>query len=198
LPHGPRKALFELALAGLGRAGGAEAVALLERALQSPDSDVRTWAVVSLGRCQSDARKAPLLRALEDAWPVVVRDAATALLREGLDCSRELGPRYREQLQLQVDIARGEWEAVGQVGAAALPALFRASRSTSAVVAEEASTALRQLLASYVPQLPPERAARLSRRSIARAMPASVRRQARRARRALGAVRVWWRARSPR
>jgi hypothetical protein len=153
MPHRPRKDLLEVALAGLGRAGGAEAVVLLQRALASPDCDVRTWATAALGQCASETRKAALLGALDDPWPTVVREAADALLREGLDCSRELGTRFREQLQLHADVVRRNWEVVRLAGPAALPALFRAGKSENEDVRSEARALLRQLLGPYVPGL---------------------------------------------
>jgi hypothetical protein len=82
-----------------------------------------------------------------------VREAATALLRQRIDCSRELGPRYGDILQAHVDIIDGRWDAVGQVGPEALPALFRAARSGAYVLAQGARTLLRQMLPPLVPTL---------------------------------------------
>src|SRR2546423_9488078 len=122
LPHQPRKALLAQALAGLGRSDRAEAVTLLRRALMSPDPDVRTWAVAVLGRVRAaETVKPELLAALEDPEPAVVREAADALLRRGLDCGRELGARYRDQLSVYAALTRYDWDAVERVGPVALP-----------------------------------------------------------------------------
>jgi hypothetical protein len=130
LPHRPRKTLLEVALRGLGRAGGAGSVAPLRRALTSPDSDVRTWAVAALGRLDPPLpQKTDLLVALADRSATVVREAADALLRARVDCSHELGPRYRELIQAHADAVRQHWDAVARVGPAALPVLFRAAES---------------------------------------------------------------------
>jgi hypothetical protein len=154
LPHRPRKHLLELALPGLGRAGAAGALAPLRRAMQSKDADVRTWAATALGGVvPAAAAKADLLAALEDRFASVVREAADALLRAGLDCSRELGPRYRERLQIEADIARQDWDAVAKAGPAALPALFRAAAGDYHDVRTGAKRLLRGALAPFVPRL---------------------------------------------
>ncbi|HXJ77994.1 MAG TPA: hypothetical protein VMS64_04845 [Candidatus Methylomirabilis sp.] len=150
LPHRPRKVLLETALPGLGCTGEGEALAVLRRALTSLDHDVRTWAAAGLGR-NAVAAKATLLAALDDPWPTVVREAADALLRENVDCSRELGPRFRQQLQAHADVVRRNWEAVGQAGSDALPALFRGGKSEYHDVRHEAKQALREVLGRYLP-----------------------------------------------
>jgi HEAT repeat protein len=156
LPHRPRKSLLELALPGLGGCGGAEVVAPLHRALASPDADVRTWAAVALGRVvPAEAGKGDLLAALEDRSPAVVREAADALLRERVDCSRELGARYRDVLQANADIARQNWDAVARAGPAALPALFKAAESEVHDVREGARTLLRTMLLPFLREVRP-------------------------------------------
>jgi hypothetical protein len=162
LPHRPRKELLGLAVGGLGRAGGPEAVALLRRVLASPDPDVREWAVAALGRCETASVKAALLAALDDPAPGVVREAADALLRSSVDCARELGSRYREQLQLHADLARGRWDTVRAAGSAALPALFRGAKSDHRDTRREAKSLLRELVAPYVPQLDSDQRADLT------------------------------------
>jgi hypothetical protein len=109
--------------------------------------------VAALGRCEPGAVKAALLAALDDGGPPVVREAADALLSRAVDCSRELGPKYREQLQLHADLARGRWEQVRAAGSAALPALFRGAKSEDRDIRREAKLLLRALVAPYVPQL---------------------------------------------
>ena len=156
LPHRPRKILLELALAGLGRRGDAEALALLQRAITSPDPDVRTWAMVALGRSAS-ATKSILLAALEDPWPVVVREAVEALLREQVDCSRELGPKWRQHLQAHLNVVQGNWDSVEQLGPAALPALFAAGKSEGYDTRHGARSLLRRILSPYVPSARAER-----------------------------------------
>src|SRR5262249_29082196 len=85
VPHFPRKALLEVAIAGLGRSGGEDAVPTLRRALASPESAVRAWAICALGERDPVGHKADLLRALKDRWPSVVREAARILLKSDVD-----------------------------------------------------------------------------------------------------------------
>ena len=151
VPHGPRKGLLELAMSGLS---DDDAVAALRRALSSPDCDVRTWAVAALGRVAPTAAKRDLLAALEDGAPTVMDAAAKALLKGNVDCGRELGPRYREQLQIQVDIVHHNWNVVTEMGGAAFPALFRAAQGGNYVLASQARSVLSQLLTPYVRDLP--------------------------------------------
>ena len=154
VPHRPRKSLLEVALPGLGRCGGAEVVVPLRRALASPDADVRMWAAVALGRVVPvEASKADLLAALQDRSPQVVREAADALLRESVDCSRELGARYRDLLQAHADIVRHNWDAVAEIGPAALPALFKAGECEVQDVSDGAKTLIRKMLSPFVPEL---------------------------------------------
>jgi HEAT repeat protein len=124
----------------------------VQRAAGSPDPEVRRWALAALAETGSPAaHKDALLGALDDPEPAVVRAAAEALLRPGIDCARELGPGSRALLQAHVDAVRQDWEAVARIGPAALPALFRASRSDAKGVREGAKRTLRRLLAPYVP-----------------------------------------------
>jgi hypothetical protein len=154
VPHRPRKGLLEVALGGLGRLQDVEAaLPPLRRALTSPDPDVRTWAIAALGRAGGLAVKPDLLAALQDRWPPVVRQASEALLRADVDCTRELGPRYRELLEAEVDIARQDWRAVATQGPLVLPALFRAARSDDHDVRAGAKVLLREMLAEFVPHL---------------------------------------------
>jgi hypothetical protein len=158
LPHRPRKGLLGLALAGLGRAGGPDGLAIVRRACKSQDHDVRAFAVAALARARPiEAIKKDLLAALEDREPVVVREAADILLRERIDCSRELGTRYRERIQAYALVCRQDWRAVQGLGAAAFPALFRAAGSDNDVIRREARFVLRPTLASGMPRgaIPP-------------------------------------------
>jgi hypothetical protein len=154
LPHRPRKTLLELALDSLGRAGSAESVTLLRRALASPDHDVRAWAVAGLGRAPSlEVVKPDLLAALEDREPSVVREAADALLRGNVDCRDALGSRYRERIEAHAEVARQHWAAVARLGAAAFPALFRAAESDNDVIRREARWTLARTLRLHIPHL---------------------------------------------
>ena len=151
LPHWSRQPLFELALKGLGRTGGPEAMAPLRLALASRDSAVRTWAIAAVASRASAASQSVLLAALDDSAPTVVREAASALLRSGADCRRELGPRYREYLQAHIDIVDGNWDAIRRIGPVALPVLFRIARTGSYVLSGEARTLLRTMLRAHSP-----------------------------------------------
>ncbi|HXJ77995.1 MAG TPA: HEAT repeat domain-containing protein [Candidatus Methylomirabilis sp.] len=153
LPHQPRRSLFELALGGLGRLDHGDTLRPFRLALRSSDSAVRTWAIGALGTRASPASRFTLLAALEDSSPTVMRAAAHALLRGGVDCSRELGPRYREYLQAHIDIVNGEWDSVIRVGLIALPLLFRAAHSGSYVLSHDARATLRAVLPRYAPGL---------------------------------------------
>lgn len=154
LPHRPRKTLLELALASLGRDARAESVTLLRRALASPDHDVRAWAVAGLGRARSlEGVKADLLAALEDREPSVVREAADALLRGNVDCRYALGSRYREHIEAHAEITRQHWPAVARLGAAGLPALFRAAESDNDVIRRGARRTLARTLGLHLPRL---------------------------------------------
>jgi HEAT repeat protein len=137
-------------------------LALVRRACASQDHDVRAFAIAALGGARPiETVKRDLLAALEDREPAVVREAADILLRESVDCSRELGPRYRDQIQVHALICRQDWRAVQRLGSAAFPALFRAAESDNDVVRREARAFLRQALAHRAPHLfPDSRAAR--------------------------------------
>ena len=152
LPHLLRKHLLEIALAGLERSGP-EGVVLLRRAFTSPDVRIRACAVAALGRRAPGVHKPDLLAALEDGSPHVLREAADALLREAVDCSRELGPSYSSLLQAYADGARAKWEAVAQIGPLALPALFRLAKSDLYDVSWGATLVLRRMLPTWVPSL---------------------------------------------
>ena len=150
LPHRPRKSLLELALTGLGRFGDARDAGALRRALASPDPEVRTWAITALGRIAPSDAKAELLAALQDRWPAVAREAAQALLRVGVDCSRELGSHYRDLLQAYVDIDGQNWGAVARLGPIVLPALFKAAQSDVYDVGHGAKMLAREMLSPFV------------------------------------------------
>lgn len=152
LAHFPRKHLLEIALAGLDRAGR-EGVALLRRALTSPDANIRAGAVAALGRRAAAAHKPDLLAALADRSPLVLREAADALLRDAVDCSRELGPRYASLLQAYADGAREKWEAVTPLGPLALPVLFQLAKGDLYDVTWGATLVLREMLPAWVPPL---------------------------------------------
>ena len=151
LPHALRKHLLEVALAGLGSSGTSQAVAPLRRAATSPDAPVRAWAVAALGRLDPAAHKPALLAALADPSPIVVREAADALLRGDVDCRWELGARSRDLIEAYADGARENWEAVARVGPPALPALFHLARSNLHDVQWGAKGLLRRVLAPWVP-----------------------------------------------
>ena len=154
LPHFPRKHLLAVALAGLGRAGGPEAPALLRHALTSPDARIRTWAVAALGEAEPGAFKADLLAALGDRSAWVVQAAAAALLRGEVNCGREMGPGYRTLLRAYVNGANQNWEAVARVGPPALPVLFRLAQNELHDVQWGAKAVLRRMLSPWVPTLP--------------------------------------------
>jgi hypothetical protein len=146
LPHGPRKQMLELAMSGLG---GSEGIAALRHALTSRDGDIRRHALAALARIAPSETKPELLDALHGCSPGIGRAAAQALLAANVDCGRELGPRYRELLQIELDIIDHKWEAVTAAGAAAFPGLFRAANCDSYVLAMEARAFLRQALRPY-------------------------------------------------
>jgi hypothetical protein len=152
LAHFPRKHLLEIALAGIERAGREE-VALLRHAFTSPDANIRAGVVAALGRRAPGAHKPDLLAALADRSPLVLREAADALLRGAVDCSRELGPRYAGLLQAYVDGAREKWEAVTQLGPLALPVLFQLAKCDLYDVTWGATLVLREMLPTWVPPL---------------------------------------------
>lgn len=158
LPHKPRKNLLLLALPALGSFHDREdqTAALLVRARSSLDPDVRTAATKALGALQPVARrKRELLAALEDPWPAVVKEAASALLRAEVDCSRELGSGFRDLLQLEIDIAERRWTEVERRGLAALPALRRAASSDYGDVRDGAKAMVTKLLGPVVSRLRP-------------------------------------------
>jgi len=148
LPHGHRKALLELAMGALI---SAESVATLRHALTSRDCDIRRCAVAALGRIAPTPTKRDLLLALDDRSPTVTLAAAEALLEGNVACARELGPQYKKLLQIHLDIFKQNWDAVSAAGAAAFPALFRAAKCESYVLATQARSVLRQLLSPYLP-----------------------------------------------
>jgi hypothetical protein len=153
VPHFPRRAFLEIAMRGLGRSGLSDAVPMLGRALKSPDSAVRGWAIAALGELDPVGQKAELIRTLEDRWPGVVRESATALLRANVDCARELGSGFRTLLQAYVDGASQNWEAVTRLGLPALPVLMRLAKTESFDVHWGAREALRPMLSPWVPGL---------------------------------------------
>ena len=147
LPARHRKPLFEAALAGLPGLGS-RAVPILVRALASRDHDVRAAAVAALGRLlPAEAPRGYVLAALGDREPLVRRAAAEALLAGGADCTRELGPRSREQLLAHRAIARQDWKAVQRLGATALPALFVAADGENDPIRREARWMVGRVLA---------------------------------------------------
>ncbi len=147
LPSRDRKPLFLAALGGLhglGRRGAP----LLVRALGSEDHDVRTAAVAALGNfLPAEPARHHVLGALGDREPPVRRAAAEALLVMGTDCTRELGPNFRQHLAAHRDIARQAWSAIFELGAVAVPALFVAAAGDNDVIRREARWVLRRLLA---------------------------------------------------
>jgi hypothetical protein len=152
LPHWLRKRLLEIAVAGLERSCP-EGVTLLRRAFTSPDANIRAGVAAALGRGAPAAQKADLLAALKDRSPIVVREAADALLRGAVDCSRELGTRYASLLQAYADGTREQWEIVAQLGPHALPVLFHLAKCDLHDVAWGATLVLREMLPTWVPPL---------------------------------------------
>ena len=150
LPHQPRKPLLEPALAGLGRFGDARDVRAARLASKSPDAYVRTWAFAALGRLAPLGAKEELLAGLKDRWPGVMREASQALLRAEIDCSRELGPHYRELLQAYIDIDKQNWDAVAALGPKVLPALSHAANSDLHDVKDGAKKLLAGMLSPFV------------------------------------------------
>jgi hypothetical protein len=148
LPHGYRKALFELAMGGLI---GEDCVATVRHALNSRDCDIRRCTIAALGRISPTTTKKDLLLALDDRSPTVMFAAAEALLEGNVDCARELGPEYKKLLRIHFDIIKQNWDAVTTAGAAAFPALFSAAKCESYVLATQARSILRQLLSPYLP-----------------------------------------------
>lgn len=147
LPPKHRKPLFEAALAGLP-ALGSRAVPMLVRALASDDLDVRATAIAALGRfLPAAAPRGYVLAALADREPGVRRTAAEALLADGTDCARELGPRARDQLLAHRAIALQDWTTVRRLGTAALPALFVAADGANGPVSREARWIVARVLA---------------------------------------------------
>ena len=139
-------------MAALERAGREE-VALLRRAFASPDANIRAGAVAALGQRVPGAHKPDLLAALTDRSPLVLREAADALLRGAVDCSRELGPRYASLLQAYADGASEKWETVRQLGPLALPVLFQLAKCDLYDVMWGATLVLQEMLPTWVPPL---------------------------------------------
>jgi hypothetical protein len=94
-----------------------------------------------------------LIPTLEDLEPRIVRESASALLRSGVDCSRELGSGYRTLLQAYVDGTSENWEALTCVGPSVLPVLMQLAKSASFDVRCGAREALRPMLSPWVPGL---------------------------------------------
>jgi hypothetical protein len=155
LPHIPRKRLLEIALTGLGRAGARDAAAPIRRALASPASELRACAIAALGEIDPVAFKADLLAALDDRSIWVLEEAAAALLRGHVDCSRELGSEYRAVLRVYLDGLRENWEAIVRLGPVALPVLFRLANGELHDVEWGAKRTLRRMLGPWIPTLPP-------------------------------------------
>jgi hypothetical protein len=153
VPHFPRRVLLEIGLAGLGRSGFLGAGPTLRRVLASPDGAVRAWAAAALGQLDPIGNKAELIPTLEDLEPRIVRESASALLRSGVDCSRELGSGYRTLLQAYVDGTSENWEALTCVGPSVLPVLMQLAKSASFDVRCGAREALRPMLSPWVPGL---------------------------------------------
>jgi hypothetical protein len=143
-----RKPLFVTAVAGLPALGD-RAVPLLVRALGSGDHDVRAVAVAALGRLlPAGTPRDHVLAALRDRESLVRLAAAEALLAAGADCTRELGPRFREQLLAHRAIARQDWKTVRHLGVTALPALFVAADGGIGPISREARWATARVLAA--------------------------------------------------
>lgn len=126
----------------MGRVGGADEAALLERALGDEELDVRARAADSLGRLQSRPSRQALLRALEDpAWEVRAQ-AAKALGRigEGEDAPR-LAAALRDREWWVRNNAAAALREMGEAGEASLvEALWdgdRFARETAAQALEE-------------------------------------------------------------
>ena len=141
---------------GSALGGGAESAVAALRDARQPRcrrADVGGESRWACGPCGSEQGR--LLAALQDRSPQVVREAADALLREGVDCGRELGARYREVLQAHADIVRHNWDAVASAGNVALPALFKAAACDNKEVEQGAKDLIRDLLSPFVSKLAP-------------------------------------------
>jgi len=79
-----------------------------------------------------------------------MREASQALLRAEIDCSRELGPHYRDLLQAYIDIDKQNWDAVAALGPKVLPALSQASNSDLHDVKDGAKKLLARMLTPFV------------------------------------------------
>jgi hypothetical protein len=153
VPHFPRRTWLDVAMTSLGRSGDPGASTTLRPALASADGTARAWAVGALGQLDPIGSKADLLRALGDRWPAVVREAAAALLRGDVDCSRELGSGYPQLLQAYVDGVSENWDAVREVGPPVLPVLIRLAKTEVLDVQWGATETLRRMLSAWVPGL---------------------------------------------
>jgi HEAT repeat protein len=150
LPHQPRKRMLQAALRGLGRLGSPRVIPLLSRAMASPDPDLRAAAAVEFGRVEPlDGGKEHLLAALRDRERRVRKVAAEVLLQRGVDCGRELGPRYADRLRAHRAAARQDWAEVERLGAAALPALAAGIEDADSAVRAEARWVLARVLERY-------------------------------------------------
>ena len=152
LPHQPRKHMLRTVLHGLGRFSGGEAIPLLLHALASEDWDVRSAATAALGQIRPlEAVRGHLLTALRDREATVRAAAAEVLLGQGVDCARELGPRYRELLRAHRAVVRRDWDEVVRLGAVALPALFAAAQDENRLVRREARWTVASVLSPHIP-----------------------------------------------
>jgi ADP-heptose:LPS heptosyltransferase len=151
LPGRDRKPMLIAALAELGATRRATAEPLLQRAARSADEDIRAAALCALGRLPlHEGIRRSLLAALSAPDPEVRGAGAEGLLAARLDCSRELGPRYREVLTAHVAIGARAWPTVVEIGGPAIPALVAAAAGRDDFMRREARWVLGELLQRQV------------------------------------------------
>jgi hypothetical protein len=152
LPGRPRKAMLELAQAGLGLAPSTESERLLLQTAASDDHDLRAAALAALGRVRPLERfKAEILAALRDSESLVRLRAAEALLDAGVDCRHELGTRADDLLRAHCAVARQHWERVLALGPVVLPVLAVAAADANVVIRREARWVARRILTPWAP-----------------------------------------------
>ena len=107
------------------RSGSPDAAPTLRRALASPDSTVRRWAIAALGRLDPIGNKADLIRALGDPGPRSCASPPTrcseATSTAAVSWDPGTGPSSRPTWTERSE----NWDAVTRVGPSALPVLFQ-------------------------------------------------------------------------
>ena len=155
-PGQPRKMMLLCALRGLGRVEAETAGPLLDKAMASPDSDVRAAALEVIAGLPPAEVRTRIESALDDESAQVRAIAARVLLGQGHDGDRSPGERAR--LEAHRAIARQDWKAVVALGPAALPALGVAARDRDDVIRREARQTTLRLIQRWLPSAPRVRA----------------------------------------